>query len=62
MPILQILIGLILIGAVLYIVSLLPIDATIKRVIQVVAIVFVVIWILTLMWPMLGSISTPRLR
>ena len=62
MPILQILIGLILIGAVLYIVTLLPIDATIKRIIQVVAIVFAIIWILTLMWPMLGSVSTVRLR
>ena len=43
---LQLLMALIVIGAVLYIVTLLPIDATIKKIIQVVAIVFIVIWLL----------------
>jgi protein-S-isoprenylcysteine O-methyltransferase Ste14 len=62
MPILQILIALILIGAVLYIVSLLPIDPTIKRIIQVVAIVFICIWILSAMWPMIGSFGGPPMR
>jgi hypothetical protein len=42
----SLLITLILIGLVLYIVSLLPIDATIKRIIQAIAIVFIVIWLL----------------
>jgi len=42
----SLLITLILIGLLLYIVGLLPIDATIKRIIQAVAIVFIVIWLL----------------
>lgn len=46
MSLVTLLIALIVIGAVLYIVTLLPIDATIKRIIQVVAIVALVIWLL----------------
>lgn len=46
MSLVSLLIALIVIGAVLYVVSLLPIDATIKRIIQVVAIVAIVIWLL----------------
>jgi len=48
----QLLIALVIIGAVLYIVTLLPIDATIKRIIQVIAIVLVVIWALKELLPM----------
>ena len=44
--IISLLILLIIIGAVLYIISLLPIDATIKTIIYVVAVVAVAIWIL----------------
>lgn len=42
----HLLIVLIVFGAVLYIVGLLPIDGTVKRIIQVVAIVALVIWLL----------------
>jgi hypothetical protein len=42
----QILISLIVIGLVLWVVSVLPIDAGIKQIIRVVVIVFVVIWLL----------------
>lgn len=51
---LQVLVALVVFGAALYIVGLLPIDATIKRVIQVVAILALVIWVLRLLWPMMG--------
>ena len=50
-PLLSILITLIVFGAVLYLVTLLPIDAMIKRVIQVVAIVVLIIWLLQAFWP-----------
>lgn len=50
----QILIALILLGLLLYIVNLLPIDATIKKVINAVAIVLVVIWILGMFFPAIG--------
>ena len=42
----NILIALIIVGAVLYLLRLLPIDATIKAVIQVIVVVAVVIWLL----------------
>jgi len=42
-----VLVALIVVGAVLYIVSLLPIDATLKKIINVVAIVAVVVWLLS---------------
>lgn len=54
MPILQILIALILLGLLLYVIGLLPIDPTIKKVIYAVAIVLVVIWILTMFFPLFG--------
>ena len=50
----QLLIVLIVFGAVLYIVGLLPIDATVKRIIQVVAIVALVIWLLQRFAPQIG--------
>ena len=42
----QLVISLIIIGLVLYVVNLLPIDAGIKQIIRVVIIVFIVIWLL----------------
>jgi hypothetical protein len=51
MPILQILVALILLGLLLYVVNLLPIDGTIKKVINAVAIVLVVIWIISMFFP-----------
>lgn len=45
----SLLISLIILGALLYIVELLPIDGTIKRIIQVVAIVCIAIWALQML-------------
>lgn len=50
----QLLITLIIVGAVLYVVKLLPIDQTMKTVITVVAVVAVVIWLLRSYAPALG--------
>jgi hypothetical protein len=50
----QLLIALIVIGALLYIVELLPIDATFRRIVQVIAIVAAVIWALKALLPMAG--------
>lgn len=55
MSLIAILIALIVFGAVLYVVGLLPIDATVKRIIQVVAIVALVIWLLTKLAPSLSA-------
>lgn len=46
MSLISLLIVLIVFGAVLYVVGLLPIDGTVKRIIQVIAIVAVVVWLL----------------
>jgi len=49
----SLLITLIIIGAVLYIVSILPLDGTIKTIINVVAIVVLVVWLLRMFAPSL---------
>lgn len=49
-----ILIALIVVGAVVYVANLLPIDATFKRIIQVVAIIALVIWLLRAFMPAAG--------
>ncbi len=54
MSLITILIALIVFGAVLYIVGLLPIDGTVKTIIQVVAIVALVIWLLKAFAPYLS--------
>lgn len=54
MSIVSLVVALIIIGAVLYIVGLLPIDATIKRVIQVIAIVILAIWAIRALLPVAG--------
>jgi hypothetical protein len=51
---LELLIALIIIGAALYLLQLLPIDGTIKRIIQVIVIVALVIWALKMLLPMAG--------
>jgi len=52
--IIQFLIVLIIVGAALYLLQLVPIDGTIKRIIQVIVIVFLVIWAIKLLLPMAG--------
>ena len=54
MPLLSIIIALIIVGAVLYLLPRLPLDATIKSIIQVIVIVVLVIWLLRVFWPMSG--------
>lgn len=46
MPIIQLLVWLALFGAVLYIITLIPMDPTIRRIITIVAVVAVVLWLL----------------
>lgn len=53
MDLITVFIALILFGAGLYIVGLLPIDGTVKRIIQVVAIVALVVWLLRTFAPAL---------
>ena len=47
----------IIIGAILYIIQLLPIDATIKNICYVVVVIFVLIWLLQ----MLGGLGTIKI-
>lgn len=51
---LQVIILLIVAGAIVYVVNLLPIDATFKRIAQVIAIVVMVIYLLKLLLPASG--------
>lgn len=54
MSVLSIIIAMIIAGAVVYLADLLPIDATFKTIIKVVAIVAVVIWLLKAFAPALA--------
>ena len=58
----QVLISLVLLGLLLYVVDLLPIDATIKKIIKAVAIVIVVIWILGFFFPGMWNYGPPFRR
>jgi hypothetical protein len=53
MDLVQLLIVLIVFGAVIYIAGLLPIDGTVKTIIKVIAIVALVIWLLRTFAPAL---------
>lgn len=46
MTLIGLLVFLIVVGLILYVVGLLPIDATIKRVIQIVVLLIVILWLL----------------
>jgi hypothetical protein len=50
----EFLIALVILGAALYLLQLLPIDATVKQIIQVIAIVFIVIWAIRTLLPLAG--------
>jgi hypothetical protein len=54
MNLVNVLIALIIVGALIYVAGLLPIDATVKTIIKVVAIVALVIWLLRGFAPSLG--------
>ena len=65
MPIIQIFVVLIVIGVLLWLVnSYIPMDATIKRIINVVATILVVLWLLSFFvnFGSLGTIRTPLIR
>lgn len=51
---LSILIALIIVGALLYLLQYVPIDATIKTIIRVIAIVVLLVWLLKEFWPTTG--------
>lgn len=59
MSLLSLLVMLIIVGVVLYLVSLIPMDARIKTAITVIAIAFVVIWLIQ---ALLGGGPVMRLR
>lgn len=50
----ELLIALVIVGAVLYLLQLVPIDGTVKTIIQVIIIVFLVIWAIKILLPMAG--------
>lgn len=49
----SVLVALVILGVAIYIIELIPMDATVKRVIHVLAILFVLLWVLQLLgvWP-----------
>ena len=57
MSLIALLIALLIFGAILYLVDLAPIDGTVKRIIQVVAIIFLIIWLLQHLAPSLGNLT-----
>jgi hypothetical protein len=54
----EFLIVLVIIGAALYLLQFLPIDGTVKRIIQVIVIVILVIWAIRMLLPMAGLLRT----
>ena len=64
MPLLQLVILLIVIGVLLWLVnSYIPMDPTIKRIINIVVIVVVVLWLLSILglFANLGNVRVPRI-
>jgi hypothetical protein len=56
MPIIQILVTLIVIGFLLWVVNqLIPMDGNIKKVINVFVVVLVVLWLVSMFFPVLGE-------
>ena len=54
---LYVIVALVIVGAMLYIVSLLPIDATIKKIINILVILVIGIWVIVwLVVPLLGHL------
>lgn len=62
MPLINVIIVLVVVGVVLYIVeTLLPIDATIKRIIHIVVVLAVCLWLLQA-FGIIGSLGSYRFR
>ena len=66
MPLIQIIVALCIVGLVLWVVSQIPMDATIARIIRVVVIVAVCLWLLSLLaggsFGVFGSPARPLVR
>lgn len=60
MPLITLIIYLVLIGVVLYLVGLIPMDATIRRIIQIIVIVAVLLWLVTAFLPAGPMLRFPR--
>ena len=60
MPLIGIIISLVVLGLILYLVTMLPIDPAIKNIIHVIVIVVVILWLLSMVWPMFGYWHYPR--
>ena len=56
---LQVIVALVIVGLVLWVVSQIPMDPTIAKIIRVVVIVFVSIWLLYLVIGLLGGMPGP---
>lgn len=57
MSLVSIIIVLLIFGAILYLIEIVPIDGTIKRVIHVIALLFLIIWVLRALAPSLGGLT-----
>jgi hypothetical protein len=55
----QIVIALAIVGLILWVISQVPMDATIAKIIRVIVIVFVCIWLLSVLVPMLSTGTVP---
>lgn len=58
----SIIVGLIIVGLLLYLVSVIPMDATIKQIIHVVLIVFVCLWLISILLGYSGATVFPHPR
>lgn len=55
MPLINVIVLLIFVGLILWLVKFLPLDATIQKIIHAVVIVVVILWLLTLFFPTIGT-------
>ena len=55
----EIVIALAIVGLILWVISQVPMDATIAKIIRVIVIVFVCIWLLSVLVPMLSTGTAP---
>lgn len=58
----QLIIILCLIGVALYLINLIPMDATIKKVINILVIVLVILWILQMLFPSIMTVPLHPIR
>jgi len=61
MSLISVVVALVVVGVLLWAVGLIPMDATIRRILQVVVIIIVVIWLLQV-FGLLGSLGSVRIR